>query len=363
MTEFLLNDQTIDSAIATAQQIYDCLNTGNMSAYIWWKCIGDANGLISSNGVPQKRGFVMAQFSRFVRPGFNRIGATNSGSAFITAFRNTNTTAFVIVAINPTGIALTPAFNLHNFLSVGPVTPWITSETVSLAVQTAFTVTNGSFTYELPPLSVVTFTGQMAVNTPPMLAAVPDQVINAGVTLLVTNAATDTDSPPQSLTYTLLNAPTNAGINPSNGIFAWRPLVGQANTTNPVVTRVTDNGAPPLSATNSFKVSVNPIVLPVVTAAATNGQIELEMNGMAGPDYTLMVSTNLFHLACPVRNKFAGAAGILYRYECGQFAGLVLPGSDRAVRKMAGRRRLITAYPDFGDVRGSVWADFEKQKI
>jgi hypothetical protein len=127
-----------------------------------------------------------------------------------------------------------------------------------------------------------------------VLAAVADQVINAGMTLVITNHASDTDSPPQSLTYTLLNGPTNASFSSSNGIFAWRPLMSQASTTNPIVTRVTDNGVPPLSATNSFKVTVNPAVTPVVTAVVSTGrQVQVVMNGAAGPDYTLLVSTNL----------------------------------------------------------------------
>ena len=92
MTEYLENDQTIDSAIGTARQIHDCLTTGNMSAYIWWKCLGDANGLLNASGVIQKRGYVMSQFSRFVRPGHYRIGATNAGSGYVSAYKNTRST-------------------------------------------------------------------------------------------------------------------------------------------------------------------------------------------------------------------------------------------------------------------------------
>src|SRR5262249_18776510 len=193
MTEYLINDQTIDTAIATAQQIHDCVTTGNMSAYIWWKCIGNANGLLNAAGAPQKRGFVMAQFSRFVRPGFNRVAATNNGAVLITAYRDTNSSAFVIVAINPTGVPLTPTFNLQNFPVVASVVPWMTSPDVSLAVQPSVTVTNASFTYTLPGLSVVTFVGQ--TNFPPILAPVLNQTIDAGLTLTVTNTASDPDWP------------------------------------------------------------------------------------------------------------------------------------------------------------------------
>jgi glucuronoarabinoxylan endo-1,4-beta-xylanase len=298
MTEFLLNDQTIDSALVTAQQIHNCLNAGNMSAYIWWKVIGNANGLLNAAGAPQKRGFVMAQFSRFVRPGFNRIPASYNGSVLATAYRNTNATAFAIVAINPTGVPLTPVFNLTNFPAVASVTPWVTSPDVSLAVQAAVTVSNATFTYTLPGLSVVTFVG--AANHPPALAAVPDQTIDAGMTLLVTNAASDADLPAQSLTFTLLNGPTNAALaslNPTNALVTWRPLVSQADTTNLIRVKVEDNASPSLSATNNYAVVVNPLsgqpsVGSVIPGA---GQaLSFTITGPIGPDYTLQASTNLF---------------------------------------------------------------------
>jgi len=295
MTEYLLNDQTIDSAIATGQQINDCLTIGNMSAYIWWKCIGDANGLLNASGVPQKRGFVMAQFSRFVRPGFNRIFSTNSGSILITAFRNTNTTAFVIVAINPTGFPLTPTINLKNFPAVASVTPWMTSPDVSLAVQPDVTVTNG-FTYTLPGLSAVTFVGQ--ANNAPTISAIANQTINAGVILLVTNNATDADLPGQTLTFSLVNAPGNAtltSLGTTNALFMWRPLVSQANTVNNVSIAVADNGSPSLSATNNFTVTVNPLGQSFMNLSSGTGNnlINLSVTGPSGPDYTLLTSTNL----------------------------------------------------------------------
>jgi len=164
MTEWLVNDQTIGTAITTAQQIHDCLTIGNFSAYIWWKCLGDANGLVNASGVPQIRGFVMAQWSRFVRPGYYRIDASASaGSAFISAYKDTNSLRFAIVAVNTNAnTSIVQTFQLTNFTTAS-VTPWITSSNLSLASQPAVSVTNASFTYTLPPLSVVTFAGQRYV--------------------------------------------------------------------------------------------------------------------------------------------------------------------------------------------------------
>jgi len=298
MTEFLLNDQTIGSAIITARQIHDCLAIGNMSAYIWWKCLGDANGLVNASGVPQKRGFVMAQFSRFVHPGFNRIGVTNNvNSAAISAFKETNSLRFAIVGINTnTNTSIIQTFQLTNFTAAS-VTPWITSETLSLAGQSDVAVSNGVFTYMLPPLSVVTFVGQMATNTPPVLAAVANQTINAGTFLTITNVATDTNQPAQTLTFALLSAPTNATLaqlNNTNAFFIWRPLVSQAGTTNRVTVQVSDGDTPALSATNSFTVVVNPLASPAISAiTVSGGQAVLTATGTLGPDYTVWTSTNL----------------------------------------------------------------------
>ncbi len=161
MTEFLVNDQTIGTAITTAKQIHDCLTVGNFSAYIWWKCFGDANGLVNASGVPQRRGFVMAQWSRFVHPGYYRIDTSGSaGGVFVTAYKDTNLLSFAIVAVNTNAnTSICQTFQLTNFTATS-VTPWITSSNLSLASQSPVVVTNSSFAYTLPPWSVVTFAGQ-----------------------------------------------------------------------------------------------------------------------------------------------------------------------------------------------------------
>ena len=296
MTEYLLNDQTIGSAIATAQQIHDCLTTGNMSAYIWWKTLGNANGLVNASGVPQIRGFVMAQFSRFVRPNYYRLGVSNNANTSITAYKATNSPNFAIVAINSNAtMAVTQTFGLTDF-NATTVTPWITTAAQSLAVQTPLGLTNSAFTYTLPAMSIVTFVGQSASspNTAPTLVPVVSRTINAGVTLVFTNVATDPEVPPQTLAFSLLTGPTNATLNAANGVFLWRPLVSQAGTTNPVSVQVADTGSPSLSATNNFTVTVNPLSAPSLNLqAGSAGQVTLLVNGAQGPDYALLTTTNL----------------------------------------------------------------------
>ncbi|HYG24557.1 MAG TPA: hypothetical protein VEH04_17400 [Verrucomicrobiae bacterium] len=165
-TEYLVNDQTMETSIQTAKQIHDCLTGGRMSAYIWWKCLGNVNGLLSASGVVQRRGYVMAQFSRFVRPGHVRIGESNSGSGAVSAYRNITNNQFTIIAINTYGLPLQQNFQLTNFPAAVMLKPWITSASQSLTALSEFSVTNGSFHYTLPPNSIVSFAGAAPIVQP-----------------------------------------------------------------------------------------------------------------------------------------------------------------------------------------------------
>ena len=131
-------------------------------------------------------------------------------------------------------------------------------------------------------------------NHPPVLAAIPDQTILAGRTLLVTNSAVDADLPVQSLSFSLAVAPANAVINSSNGVFLWRPDMAQSPSTQTVAVVVSDNGVPGMSATQSFSVTVARPVSPLLSAGAiTNGRFGFWISGDSGPDYSIQVSTNL----------------------------------------------------------------------
>ena len=269
--------------------------------HYWWLITGDGvgnQGLMDNNASTTKRLFAVGQYSRFVRPGYYRIDATNTGTALISAYKDPAAGTFAIVAVNSNASPVDQTFNLINSTIVTPVTPWITSATLNLASQTTVAVTNSTFTYTLPAQSVVTFVGQAATNPPntaPTLGFVDDQTINAGVTLVITNPATDGEAPPQTLTFSLLSTtPTNATLNATNGVFTWRPLVQQADTTNRIVVQVTDNGTPSLSDTNRYTITVNPLPPPTLDSiSASGGQVTLAVGGPFGPDYTLWTSTNL----------------------------------------------------------------------
>lgn len=102
-------------------------------------------------------------------------------------------------------------------------------------------------------------------NWPPVLDPIPDQEANATALLTFTVIARDSNQPPQRLTFSLdPGAPEGASIDPVSGVFAWIPSRAQASSTYVLTVRVTDDGQPPLSATATFTVRVNPTNYPPV---------------------------------------------------------------------------------------------------
>ena len=65
----------------------------------------------------------------------------------------------------------------------------------------------------------------MPLNTAPTLAAMADHTIIAGQSLNVTTSASVTDAPPQTLTFSLVTAPTNSALSSASGFFTWRPAI------------------------------------------------------------------------------------------------------------------------------------------
>jgi hypothetical protein len=172
-------------------------------------------------------------------------------------------------------------------------TGWSTvSTTVSLATGTqTLHVVLGLTSQRLNWMEFLT--NNAPSNQPPVLAAIPNQTVMAGVTLVVTNSATDADVPPQVLTYSLSSAPAGAAIDASSGVLSWRPTMAQSLSTQTVAVAVADNGTPSLTATQDFMVTVIRPALPTLTAAPmTNDERGFWINGSIGPDYTIESSTN-----------------------------------------------------------------------
>lgn len=134
------------------------------------------------------------------------------------------------------------------------------------------------------------------VNEAPVLAALADYTVNPGQIVNFQVAAADADLPTNKLSFRLVGSPEGAAIDPADGWFHWRPSIALADTTNVIQVEVQDDGVPLLHDLRSFQVIVNPLE-PVWLTPLTfsNASFQFWVSGSFGPDYVVMVSSNLIH--------------------------------------------------------------------
>jgi hypothetical protein len=217
-------------------------------------------------------------------------GGTNGTSAItVTATNGLNAAYTLSVSNLPSGVSA--AFT-NNPISGGASVLTLTASNSVISGTTNVTVIAQAGLISHTQTIALTLTGP--TNTPPVLAAIPNQTVNVGQTVAFTASATDTNTPPQTLTFALIAGTTNATLNTNSGAFSFRTLVTQANLTNNFTLKVSDNGSPSLSATQSFAVVVNQLSAPGIgNVSFAGGHIGFNVSGQSGPDYAVETSTNL----------------------------------------------------------------------
>ncbi len=137
------------------------------------------------------------------------------------------------------------------------------------------TVTNPDGQAAVSVSGILTIAATGPVNQAPTLAVIPNQALAVGMTLMVTNQASDPDG--DQLTFSLgPGAAANAYIDPTNGMFTWTPTGAQLGSNNFTVV-VTDSGSPALSASQNFGVMVLPSNSPPALAVISNQTIAVGM--------------------------------------------------------------------------------------
>ena len=123
-----------------------------------------------------------------------------------------------------------------------------------------------------PPLTATNSFVVVVVNPWEPVLTVPDtQTIYAGQPLDVTISATNTFFPSSTFTFALLSGLTNVDASldvsdlPNNGVLSWTTTTALKAGTYTNVIKVTDNGSPYFSATNSFVIVVSKPPPPVLT--------------------------------------------------------------------------------------------------
>ena len=152
-------------ALDVAYNIHNAMVEGNFQAYVWWY-IRRQYGPMKEDGTISKRGDMMAQFSKFVRPGYVRVDATKNPNTniYISAYKGDN--KVVIVAINKGTSAVNQNFVLQNG-TTSKVSTWVSDSGRKVAAGSSLNVSGSSFTAQLPAQSVTTFVGELG-STPPI---------------------------------------------------------------------------------------------------------------------------------------------------------------------------------------------------
>ena len=243
----------------------------------------------------------------------NDVNLTNASSASIWLYGwqpsiaptiITNPVSQTVIAGQPAGFSVS-ATGLpdptYQWQHAGTNLPSSNASTLTIASATLADAGNYVVIVTTPAGSVTSSTATLTVNPPPNTAPIfsgpitgTNFTINPGENFSVSCAATDSDSPAQTLTYSLLSGPSGSAVDSGTGNFTWRPTVGQGGSTNAVVVVVIDNGIPNLSTTNSFTVIVNSLAQPATsTLNYSGGAFSVTINGQIGPDYALQANTNL----------------------------------------------------------------------
>jgi len=114
-----------------------------------------------------------------------------------------------------------------------------------------------------------TLTVNPPANSPPVLAAIGNKTVIEGQLLTFNLNASDPDAPPQTLTFSRDPGGINASVTPA-GLFTWTPVELEGPGVYTLTLRVTDNGAPPLSDSETITITVLESNLPPVLAAIGN---------------------------------------------------------------------------------------------
>ncbi len=163
------NDLTINDGLRWAKEVHDFMTIpqGNAWFYWWGACFKTHNGealiqmdLNSKTYNVGKRLYTIGQYSRFIRPGWQRFSATANPTSgvYVTAYKDPATGEFAVVAINNGSSNQSVTFNLKGF-SAPSVKQYTTSATQNLAEGSSIAISDSSFTGNLPARSVTTFVG------------------------------------------------------------------------------------------------------------------------------------------------------------------------------------------------------------
>jgi hypothetical protein len=173
--------------------------------------------------------------------------------------------------------------NVYSF----PIPPSIANSPTGYARLTAAGGENWVSGYGLATTNAVTLV------TFPKLAPIQDQLSARGHLISVTNQVFDPYAPPDQLTFTMVQGPPDATVDPQTGLFSWIPSSTAPNAVQ-VGIKVADNGTPEMSSTQTFQIMLGPPPL-LQSIGSSHQGIAFAVYGDSNVTCTIWASTNLLH--------------------------------------------------------------------
>jgi glucuronoarabinoxylan endo-1,4-beta-xylanase len=144
-------------SLALAKAIHTDFTTHGLNAYIYWW-----TSALVNNGSPAKVLWTLAQYSRFVRPGWARVNTNTTpvSNVLLSAFVNPSNNQIAVIAINLGATSQSFPLSLDTG-TFGTITPYRTSASENLAKLT--TIPGGTNTVQVtvPSQSVTTYTSSI----------------------------------------------------------------------------------------------------------------------------------------------------------------------------------------------------------
>jgi glucuronoarabinoxylan endo-1,4-beta-xylanase len=151
------------NALNVATELHNSMVEAQFNAYTWWY-IKRSYGPIN-NGAVTKRGWCMAHWSKFVRPGFYRVDATKSPTSGVSLSAFKSDTEVVMVAVNTATSSKSLTITV-NGSSISSYDQFTTSSSKSLTKDGTVTASNGALAVTLDAQSVTTLHGTGSVSPP-----------------------------------------------------------------------------------------------------------------------------------------------------------------------------------------------------
>lgn len=141
-------------ALGVSEHIHNAM-VNNMQTYVWWY-IRRSYSPMKEDGTISKRGYCMAQYSKFIRRGYRRVAATENPNNGVYVSAYTGDGKAVIVAVNKGTSDISQKFTV-NGQNISSVDRYRTSSSENLAKTSNLALTDNGFWAYLPANSVSTF--------------------------------------------------------------------------------------------------------------------------------------------------------------------------------------------------------------